>query len=849
MAQHQPNSFPPQRSNPSPDTSDEANLSSQPASVPGWQTVEFPNAVSADASQRQAHYAQSMTRKSTAHSGQVPKSSAPSSTQSAEGLIALIQDTNQRNHELMDRVAQLEEALEQSRQALQQELDQAQGSENEDQPSSSQVDASQQVNYLLNQLEFVQQANQRQEILVETLTEQLESSHTRVAQLEDDCLALQDAVNRQSVQLQDGDRQCRDLQARLQRQQQYTLQFKVALDKCLEVPPPSYETSPSPAGDDDSENLTSSQVSIPPIPLAEGAMPQSYSSQASTDSTHIDASKASASLNEPIAENIQDRVALTDSLLPKANHIKPWSVGDIAGESQSLESQSDAACVSGLTPAQTSRATTTPSSSAPDLFSARFQDTLRDLVQTDLAEPVDASPVEEERSPQAATERQSLAQVIGTADTVTTSDSDVVEALEMQSDESAESTVSDAELAQESESAQASEPSWFKWRSFLPPDLRQSGDRQKSSNTPEDVEAESPSSERSSEAIGPNDDSDNHRYDVQLPGESSTYSDSSTARSSSLSSDALGASLEAAFSTPASPSEKNPPELNIESFETSQHFDAKDVANLVNATAEEIARIQQTSELDSLESEPPKPLSLTEIFEQPSDVEARHADTELPIAHQSSSDSSAETSPDPWTTSSEVSPSNSSAFGKIESIPTFSVNADSNDSDPLLAIARPPRVNLFERADADQHLTQPNFINIPSSTESTQLQSPVAGLNQVSNSDASDAQLQHPEDDVVQDKQDAPEVLQTNASDMQTSPEVGDDSQTESTDSTTKKSPKEISLYTPQGDRSSSQQRPSLSSLILSISSSPTESKEEDSPSADSQVQAKETLQPQSLIS
>jgi len=301
----------------SPETSSEAasretNSSSVPSqksaqqqssSVPGWQTVEFPSALSADANQRQSLYTQSMARKTASsnkktvgsvgtnpeaqseaqskyrsthrskfnhavrspasHSKQSSKQSDHQSAPSAEALIALIQDTNQRNHELMNRVTELEEALEQSRQALQAELDRStdDGTSTDSESSHSeasrteasrtevnstnsgeQTDPEQQVRYLLTQLEFTQQANQRQEILVETLTGQLQSSQERVTQLEQEYQHLQQTVFTQTAQIEQWESQCHDLQARLYRQQQYTLQFKAALDKCLEVPPPSYET-------------------------------------------------------------------------------------------------------------------------------------------------------------------------------------------------------------------------------------------------------------------------------------------------------------------------------------------------------------------------------------------------------------------------------------------------------------------------------------------------------------------------------------------------------------------------------------------------------------------------------
>lgn len=162
-------------------------------------------------------------------------------------LVNLIQELNQCNGVLMDRVSQLEEALEYSQSALQAEVGRTQ-----DVQSAYNVQdwttVQEQITTLFNQLEFAHQTNQRQQILIETLTSQLENSQERAAQLEREAALIQQRYNEQAQQLAKSENTCRDLQSRLQRQQRYTLQFKAALEKCLEVPTPQYEapTSPDP---------------------------------------------------------------------------------------------------------------------------------------------------------------------------------------------------------------------------------------------------------------------------------------------------------------------------------------------------------------------------------------------------------------------------------------------------------------------------------------------------------------------------------------------------------------------------------------------------------------------------
>ncbi|MCU0570906.1 MAG: hypothetical protein MUF49_30605 [Oculatellaceae cyanobacterium Prado106] len=158
-----------------------------------------------------------------------------------QDLISLIQELNQCNSALLDRVSQLEEALEQNHLSLVASA----AVHYADEPLPQDLSAAQeQIKTLYNQLEFAHQTNQRQQILVETLTDQLEISQERVAQLERETALLQQRYTEQTQLLHQAEGNGRDLQSRLYRQQRYTLQFKAALEKCLEVPAPQYDATP-----------------------------------------------------------------------------------------------------------------------------------------------------------------------------------------------------------------------------------------------------------------------------------------------------------------------------------------------------------------------------------------------------------------------------------------------------------------------------------------------------------------------------------------------------------------------------------------------------------------------------
>jgi len=164
----------------------------------------------------------------------------PSESTDLADLISLIQELNQCNSILLDRVSQLEEALERSQNALKAEVKRSQDysfAEYNSGPAIAQdlAAAQEQAIDLYNQLEFVHQTSQRQQILIETLTGQLETSQERVAELERESALVQQRYNEQTQLLAQQESNCRDLQARLHRQQRYTLQFKAALEKSLDV--------------------------------------------------------------------------------------------------------------------------------------------------------------------------------------------------------------------------------------------------------------------------------------------------------------------------------------------------------------------------------------------------------------------------------------------------------------------------------------------------------------------------------------------------------------------------------------------------------------------------------------
>jgi chemotaxis protein CheY-P-specific phosphatase CheC len=75
-----------------------------------------------------------------------------------------------------------------------------------------------------------------QQKVIESLTNQLNETCQQLAELESVLQDVRQNSDRQQQQLKTSEAVCQDLRARLQRQTQQTLQFKTALEKCIELP-------------------------------------------------------------------------------------------------------------------------------------------------------------------------------------------------------------------------------------------------------------------------------------------------------------------------------------------------------------------------------------------------------------------------------------------------------------------------------------------------------------------------------------------------------------------------------------------------------------------------------------
>ncbi len=164
---------------------------------------------------------------------------APADSQLLADLQAQNQKLLSQNDEILGWVGELERALDDAQAALQHQDEQAQRQENQLVARADELLQSQERSQrLVQELENAQKLAQRQQILIETLTAQMEGAQERLAQMERECTLAQVRIQEQAQTLLQAEGSTRNLKSRLQRQQRYTLQFRAALEKCLEASVP-----------------------------------------------------------------------------------------------------------------------------------------------------------------------------------------------------------------------------------------------------------------------------------------------------------------------------------------------------------------------------------------------------------------------------------------------------------------------------------------------------------------------------------------------------------------------------------------------------------------------------------
>lgn len=177
-----------------------------------WETVNLPNTIAVDDLQKQT-VESAIAGELLLDEGQAP----------SEGDSWL-------NSQLLKRVAQLERALQECRSYLQRERRQTEA-------LSSQLEQqTKELKSTTEELEVTRQEVEARQVAIANLSQNLQFTQERMALMERECALTQENYQEQSQLKQQLENTCRELRARLHRQQRHTLQFKAALEKCIEKP-------------------------------------------------------------------------------------------------------------------------------------------------------------------------------------------------------------------------------------------------------------------------------------------------------------------------------------------------------------------------------------------------------------------------------------------------------------------------------------------------------------------------------------------------------------------------------------------------------------------------------------
>ena len=208
-----------------------------------WETVNFPDSISVDSIPVVGTDSAEAKDLVPTNQNQPPiKSQEISAIQvgPTEYSIEELESTNLMealhncNRELVNRVTDLETTLEECQENLEHQEKLL------EERTKELAATQQQVTRLFYKLELCNQIIQRQEVLVESLTDKWDISQQQQAQMERECALTKQSYSQQVYHLKELENSCQELRTRLYRQQQQTLQFKAALERCLEMPGKMY---------------------------------------------------------------------------------------------------------------------------------------------------------------------------------------------------------------------------------------------------------------------------------------------------------------------------------------------------------------------------------------------------------------------------------------------------------------------------------------------------------------------------------------------------------------------------------------------------------------------------------
>jgi hypothetical protein len=156
----------------------------------------------------------------------------------------LARKLRQHNRELVKTVVQLEQALAESQEALQTQLMRSRSTDTLLAQQSEELNnAQEQITRLFRELEASHQTGQRQQILIDSLSQQFQESQEHIAQLEQEYYLTQETLTQKSQQLEKVQKEAQELRERLYHQEQANRKYKSALE-VSETTPKTEATTP-----------------------------------------------------------------------------------------------------------------------------------------------------------------------------------------------------------------------------------------------------------------------------------------------------------------------------------------------------------------------------------------------------------------------------------------------------------------------------------------------------------------------------------------------------------------------------------------------------------------------------
>jgi hypothetical protein len=232
-------------------------------------------------------------------------------------LLALNAELRTDNDDLYRKLEKLKQALADTEEAWQLQKKRSSVTESMFQQQTQELIAAQeQIKALFTELDTALQTAQRQESLAENYKAHLELSQQRLAQVERECAVVQGNYDEQAHRLLQSDNTCRELRTRLMRQQRQTLQFKTALEKCLDAPVPTTDSLEEIGGiyNNIDNNPKCSQVANTLFSQTQPIQPWSADGESGADDLHHTWEDLCLSSSDEVAADLEAEATATQSL-------------------------------------------------------------------------------------------------------------------------------------------------------------------------------------------------------------------------------------------------------------------------------------------------------------------------------------------------------------------------------------------------------------------------------------------------------------------------------------------------------------------------------------------------------